>query len=100
MAAGAISDFLQSERASRPTSRKEKRQRQKDKKKSLFKKAIEKEKPVFDPNLKTFDEYIEEYYKLNFEDVIGKTPVRFEGALSGVFGEREDRQIRFASEER
>jgi len=77
LAAGAISDFLQSERASRPTSRKEKRQRQKDKKKSLFKKAIEKEKPVFDPNLKTFDEYIEEYYKLNFEDVIGKTPVRF-----------------------
>jgi len=76
-AADAISEFLQSERASKTTSRKEKRQRQREKKKSLFKKAVEKDKPVFDPGQKSFDEYIEEYYKLNFEDVIGKTPVRF-----------------------
>ena len=75
-AADAISEFLQSERASKTTSRKEKRQRQREKKKSLFKKAVEKDKPVFDPGQKSFDEYIEEYYKLNFEDVIGKTPVR------------------------
>ena len=77
-AADAISEFLDSERAPRMTSRKEKRQRQREKKKSLFKKAVEKEKPVFDPGEKSFDEYLEEYYKLNFEDVIGKTPVRWE----------------------
>lgn len=46
-------------------------------KKSKFAEIISKEKPVFNPTDKTFQQYVDEYYSLEFEDIVGDIPCRF-----------------------
>jgi len=50
----------------------------KSKKKSKLRQAIAQSKPIFDPKEKSFEQYFDEYYKLDCEDFVGGTPVRFQ----------------------
>ncbi|CAL8089648.1 unnamed protein product [Orchesella dallaii] len=48
------------------------------KKRSAFLEALERQKPKFDPKVhKSFEQYFDEYYKLDFEDLVGDLPCRF-----------------------
>jgi protein KRI1 len=53
------------------------KRKKKGKKWSKFAQAVATKKPVFDSSSHTFDQYIDEYYKLDFEDIIGDMPCRF-----------------------
>ncbi|XP_065212146.1 protein KRI1 homolog isoform X2 [Planococcus citri] len=51
--------------------------RRKGHKKSKLMEAVRKEKAVFNASEKSFEQYLDEYYGLDFEDTVGDMPCRF-----------------------
>ena len=53
------------------------RERRKLKRQSRFGTLVRKKKPTFDPNEKSFQQYLDEYYGIDYEDIVGGQPCRF-----------------------
>ncbi|CAD5212724.1 unnamed protein product [Bursaphelenchus okinawaensis] len=71
------------------TSRKEKLSNRRHKRNTKFNEAVTKKKPVFDPKEKTFEEYFNEYYALDYEDIIAdnlKTKFKYRNVEANDFG--------------
>ncbi|KAM4754475.1 protein KRI1 homolog isoform 2-T2 [Cyanocitta cristata] len=49
----------------------------KKRRKTKFREALEREKPPFDPASGPFEQYLDEFYALDFEDMVGDLPCRF-----------------------
>lgn len=78
-------DYDPSQHTSKKQKKKERKRMKKEdmpqmgkkKKQSHFAEVITKNKPVFDPKEKSFEQYLDEYYKLDYEDIIDDLPCRF-----------------------
>ncbi|XP_067946404.1 protein KRI1 homolog [Watersipora subatra] len=51
--------------------------RQSKRKRNKFKRALRRKKPLFNPESKSFEEYLDEYYAVECEDMIGDIKCRF-----------------------
>uniref|UniRef100_A0A7E4ZPT1 Protein KRI1 homolog n=1 Tax=Panagrellus redivivus TaxID=6233 RepID=A0A7E4ZPT1_PANRE len=65
----------------------------KRKRNSKFNRVIQKEKPLFDPEEKTFEDYFNEYYSLDYEDILAdgmRTKFKYRNVVPNDFGLNAD----------